>query len=76
MSRVLDGKENMSLSGWADDGADESIVSACIAEKAVLNGTSKMSKFNQVKLQVNLKAASNAEMFSFLPHMDPTKNCI
>lgn len=43
---VFDGKENIFANGPANDGADETFVSACIAEKAVLNKIDKMSKID------------------------------
>lgn len=51
----MDGNEIHSAIGLADDGADESIVSARTVERAVLNGIGKMSEISPVSLQIALK---------------------
>lgn len=60
----------MTACGRTDDGNNESIVSPKLAEKAVLNGIEKMTKFDKVCLQVALKNGSSAETF-FSPTWTP-----
>lgn len=57
---LADKKERLSAHGRAEDGADESIVSACPAEYAIFNGIDKWLKIVPVKLQVALKKEVNA----------------
>lgn len=60
-----DGSESMTESGRADEGSDETIISARIAESATFNGIGKMAKITPVTLQVALKQEAEAERFSF-----------
>lgn len=62
---IQDGREMMEATARADDGSDESIVSAKLAEKAVLNGIGKISKIDPIKIQVALKANDDAKSFRF-----------
>lgn len=48
-----------------DDGSDKSIVSSKFAERAVLNGIGKMTKIDKVSLQLALKDADRAQLFTF-----------
>lgn len=68
------GKENLSANGRADDCADESIVSASIAENRALNGFGKNEKTSEIKLQVRFKTTAHAEELTFA-RVTTTKNC-
>lgn len=54
----------MTAHGRTDDGSDESIVSPKFAEQALLNGIGKLTKIDQVTLQVALKDGESAQEFS------------
>lgn len=53
------------VGGRADDGADVSIISGAVAEKAALNGIGKICKISPVTMQVALKDGAEAEKFTF-----------
>lgn len=65
--------ESISANGRADDGADERIVSARIADEAVTNGIGRIKKIKPVTMQVSLKVGSDAEKFTFSRTWTPTR---
>ena len=64
---VFDGQVSVSISGRCDDGSDDSIVSARVAEQAAIKGIGKISTIEPVRLQVALKTGKNdkAQTFRF-----------
>lgn len=66
--RVKDGGEFVHTVGRTDDGSDESIMSARLAKRVVLNGICKMTKIERPSLQVALKEDYKAKAFSFSAH--------
>lgn len=68
-----DGNESLWANGRADDGYDESIITARIAEHAVLNGVGKIKKITPISLQVALKSGSEAESFTFTRTWTPPR---
>lgn len=71
-----DGDESLSVTGRADDGSDESIVSAEAVERAVLNGVGKIRKIKPVTLQVALKSETKAQSFTFSRTWTPPRTIL
>lgn len=69
----IGGEESVQVHGRADDGYDESIVLARIAESAVLNGIGKMCKITLVALQRALKKCNEAGSYRFLRTWKPPR---
>lgn len=63
--RVEDGGEFVDTVGRTDDGRHESIVSPGLAERAVLNSIVKMTKVENLSLQVALKEVDKVQLSSF-----------
>lgn len=62
---LADGGTTMDAVGTCDDGSDESIVSPCVAERAVLQGIGRMTAIRTIELQVALKDGERPQSFKF-----------
>ena len=62
---VSDGTNSLDAQGRCDDGSDDSIVSANLAERAAIMGIGKTSAIKPVRLCVALKSEEEAQTFSF-----------
>lgn len=72
---VADGNETITSRGRTDDGSDENFTSSLFAERAVLNGISKMEKFDKVVLQVALKDGWATQIFYVFVLLDTFEDC-
>lgn len=61
-----DGEERLTITGRADGGSDESIVSAQVAERAVIKRVGKTRMINPITLRVALRTDMDAQKFTFL----------
>ena len=62
---LSEGDEQLTAYGRTDDGADFTLISPRIAEKAVISGIGRMKKIRPMKLQVALKDKQEAQAFTF-----------
>lgn len=64
-ARFHDGEERLSITSRADDGSDESIISAKVAEHVILNGVGKIHRIHSITFQIALKTDMEAQSFTF-----------
>lgn len=62
---ISDGQVSLIPNGRCDDGSDDSIVSAKLAQRAAIKGIYKIEAIKWVRLQVALKAGDEAQQFIF-----------